>query len=125
MTCGEGLEGFAGVDAICRPRTQQRLDHFGRVAGSNIGLQQSPYGALCAKAATHMQMITFDLIALIVHGDLGADEPDVADIVLCAGMVAAGEVDVDREVYAQARIHVISDAQCVALGVGSCEFAAS
>ena len=124
MARGESLEAFVAVDAMGHPCPQQPLDRLWRIAGAHIRLQQATNGALCAKAAAHMQMIAFDLIAFVVNRHLGADKADVADIMLGAGMVAAGKVDVDWQVNAHPRIHMISNAQGIALGVGGRKFAA-
>ena len=50
-----------------------------------------------------MQVVALDLIAIVVHRHLGADQADVADVMLRAGMVAAGEMDVDRRIEREAR----------------------
>ena len=48
-------------------------------------------------------VVALDRVAVLADRDLGADQADVADVVLGAGMVAAGQVDVDRHVERRAR----------------------
>ena len=53
-----------------------------------------------------------------------AEQPDVADVVLRARVRAAGQVDVDRRVEADPRLHPLGDRQRRVLGVGGRELAA-
>ena len=55
---------------------------------------------------------------------LAGDHADVADIVLRAGVVAAGQVDVDRRIERQPRLDMRRDRLGRALGVGGGELAA-
>ncbi len=50
-----------------------------------------------------MDVVALDLVAVLGDLHLGADEPDVADVMLRAGIRTAGEVDVDRAVELHAR----------------------
>ena len=56
------------------------------------------------EAAADQHVIAVDRVALLVDRDARRDQPDVADVVLRAGMMAAGEVDVDRRVERDARL---------------------
>ena len=69
-------------------------------------------------------MIALDHVALLRTSHLAGEQADVADVVLGAGMVAAGQVDVDRLVERDARLAGARDLLGVALGVGGGELAA-
>ena len=56
--------------------------------------------------------------------DLAGQQPDLADEMLRAGMMAAGEMDVDRRVERDARLAPARDLLGVALGIGGGELAA-
>ena len=88
--------------------------------------------ASAPKAAAHMDVESFDRFDIVIVGRaggrtrryLGGDEADIADIMLGAGMVAAGEVDVDRRVEGNARLAPRCDRFRGLLGVGGGEAAA-
>src|ERR687888_632021 len=56
--------------------------------------------------------------------DLGAEEADVADVVLRAGVRAAGEVHIDRRIQRYRALEVIADGERMPLGVTRRELAA-
>ncbi len=64
------------------------------------------------------------LDAVLAAIDLGGQQTDVADIVLGAGMVATGEMDVDRQVDRDPRLEIVGESQRMALGIGGGELAA-
>jgi len=49
-----------------------------------------------AKAASGHNVIAVHRIAFLIDANARRDKPDVADIMLSTGMVAAGEMDIDR-----------------------------
>ena len=57
-----------------------------------------PILAFSAEAAADDDVVALDRVAVVADRDLRADQADVADVVLGAGMMAAGQVDVDRRV---------------------------
>jgi hypothetical protein len=79
-------------------------------------------GGVRPKTAADVNVIAFDLIAVFGNLDLGAKEPDVADIVLGAGIRAAGEVNVHRRVeFLQPGFAPSRDIVGMAFGVGQRE----
>ena len=74
------------------------LDDLRRVLGLHVAIEFAADRGIRAEAAADKDVIAVDRIALFRHGDARADQADVADIVLRAGMMAAGEMDVDRRV---------------------------
>ena len=104
---------------------EQPLDTGRNVLGGHVGIEQCRDSGVGAKSSADMQVIPLDLITVVVDRHLGTNQPDVADIVLGAGIVAASQVDVDRLVERYARLTVLSDRRGVALGVGGRELAAA
>src|SRR5258707_1092289 len=78
-------------------------------------------GGVGAKTAADVDVIALDLIAVLGHLHLGADEADVADVVLRAGIRAAREMDVERAVELHPGFAPVRDLLGVALGVGQSE----
>src|SRR5205085_2789320 len=60
-----------------------------------------------AEAAADEDVIALDLA--FARGDLRAEQPDVADVVLRAGMRTAGEMDVERLVDGDARVEMVGE----------------
>ena len=75
-----------------------------------------------AGAAADMQVVAFDHVVALL--DLGGEQADVGDVVLRAGMMAAGQMDVERLVDGDARFQPIDQFRGVALGVAGGELAA-
>src|SRR5262249_30041185 len=74
--------------------------------------------------AADMDVVALDGVAVLRDRHSGAEKPDVADVVLSAGIGAAREVDVHRAVELQPRLAPVRDVLGVALGVGERETAA-
>ena len=70
-----------------------------------------------AKAASGHNVIAVHRIAFLIDANARRDKPDVADIMLSTGMVAAGEMDIDRLIEFYARLTPLSDVFGVSLCV--------
>ena len=77
-----------------------------------------------AGAAANQHVVALDRVAVVVDRHLAGDQADVADIVLRAGMMAAGEMDVHGRVELDARFAPARDLLGMPLGVGGGEAAA-
>ena len=77
-----------------------------------------------AEAAADQHVIALDRIGVVVGLHLAGDEADLADRMLRAGVMAAGQMDVDRRVERDAVLAPGSDVLGMLLGVGGCELAA-
>src|SRR5258708_10459032 len=62
-------------------------------------------------------MIALDGIDTLADVHFRRDQPDIADVMLRAGMMAAGDVDVERRVDVDARLAPVADLGRMALGV--------
>src|ERR1700681_1036687 len=69
-------------------------------------------------------MIALDGVVLLTDRHLRADQPDIADVMLRAGMVAAGEMNIERSVDVDPRLAPVADRSGMAFGVGGRELAA-
>ena len=73
-----------------------------------------------AAAAADVDMVALDLV-IAAGVDLGSQQADIADVVLCAGIRAAGEVDVEGYIDVEAGIEMVGQRQPVPLRVGERE----
>src|SRR5262249_56278006 len=69
------------------------------------------------EAAADMDVVALDGVAVLRDRHSGAEKPDVADVVLSAGIGAAREVDVHRAVKLQPRLAPVRDVFAVPLAV--------
>ena len=118
MAACEGEEGFVRRSAVREIRLQQLLHRLRRVLGLEVVIDLLPDIGIRTEPAAGEQVITLDGVVLLADRNLGADQPDIADVVLRAGMVAAGEMDVERRVDLDARFAPVADRGGMALGIG-------
>src|SRR5438105_1118284 len=95
MPAREGLKCLVLARAVCEVTTQQLLDGGGAVLGLDIAQDLSADRCFRTEAAADDDVKAFDGVALLVDGDLAADQPNVADIVLRARVGATREMDID------------------------------
>src|ERR1051326_6426360 len=104
MTARKCEECFVRSPTMCKIGLQQSLDRPGRVPGFKIAKNLLPQIGLRRKTAPGEQVIAFDGVVALADRDFCGDQADVADEMLRAGMVAAGEMDVERRVDFHARL---------------------
>ena len=102
---------------------QHTLDGARRVLGLHILEQFAAHRRVGAEPAADQQMIAIDGVAIIVDRNARADQADVADIVLRTGMMAAGQMNVDRRLKRHALVAPCGNLVGVLLGVSSGETA--
>ena len=118
VAAGEAEEGLFGFTAL-GVGGEETL-HFGGQVGEGDGGDEFAGESLILVCAATDE----DLIALFA-GDFDAHETDVSDVVLGAGVVAAGDVQVDGLVKdREALVEKIGERDGVGLGVGGRESAA-
>ena len=76
----------------------------GRVFGLHVVEYLAAERGVAAETAADMHVIALDRIAVVGDRHAAGDQTDVADVMLCAGMMAAGEMDIDRPVELVARL---------------------
>ena len=77
----ETLDLRRAVGEIC---LQNTLDSLRCIRCLHVTKQFARDGGIGPKPAADQQMIAIDGIALIIDRDARADQPDIADVVLCA-----------------------------------------
>src|ERR1700722_1567198 len=103
---------------------EHALHRLRRVLGFEVVIDLATASRVGAETAADDNVIALDLIAVLGHLDFRADEADVADVMLRAGIRAAGEMDVERAVELHAGFAPVRDLIGMALGVGQSEPAA-
>src|SRR2546426_471126 len=103
MPAREGEEGLVRRRAVGEIALQHPLDGLRRVLRLHVVENLAPERRVRAEAAADEDVVALDGVALVRGLHLAGQEADVADVVLRAGMVAAGQVDVERAVEGNAR----------------------
>ena len=125
MAARKGQEGFFGRGAVREIGLEQPLDRLRRVLGLEVVIDLLPDIGIGTEAAAGEEMIALDRYRRPRrHRTFARDQADIADVMLRAGMVAAGEMDVERRVDVDARLAPVADLGGMALGVGGRELAA-
>ena len=94
----EGQEAFLRRGAMGQVGLEHALDGFRRILRLDVVKDLAAAHGVGSKAAADMNVIALDLIAVLGNLHLHAEQSDVADVMLRAGIRTAGEVDVDRAV---------------------------
>src|SRR5689334_7399664 len=103
---------------------EQLLDRFRRILRLDVAIDLLADIGVRAEAAAGVEMIALHRLLIACARHLGGKQADVADVMLRAGMVAAGEMDVERRVDLDARLAPVADRSRMTLGVGGRELAA-
>src|SRR5262245_61636726 len=104
MPLREDEESLIGRSAVREIALQHALHDLRRWLGRPVAIDFPAYRRFRTEPAADMDVIAVDGVAVVVDRDARADQPDIADIMLRAGMMAAGEMDVDRRVERDARL---------------------
>ena len=117
MAARKRQESFFRRSAVREIGLQQSLDRLRRVLGLEVVIDLLPDIGIRTKAAAGEEMIALDRIVILADRHLRRDQADIADVMLRAGMMAAGEMDVERRVDVDARLAPVADLGGMALGV--------
>src|SRR5471030_1115923 len=77
------------------------------------------------KAAADQDMVTLDCVAVGGRLHLASEQANFANVMLGTGMMAAGQVNIDRSVELHPRLAPARDLVCMPFGVGRGELASS
>ena len=124
MAARKGKESLVRRRAALEIGLQQFLDGLGRVLGSEVVIDLLADVGLRTETAAGKEVIALDRVIVLADGYLCCDQADIADVVLRAGVMAAGEMDVERRVEVDARLAPVADLGGMALGVGRRKLAA-
>src|SRR5438477_13171823 len=86
MAAREGQECFLRRCAMGEVGLEHALDGLRCVLGLHIAVKLAAERSIGAEAAANVQMVALDRVALVRHLHLGADQPDIADVMLGAGV---------------------------------------
>src|SRR5260370_9694632 len=103
---------------------QQLLDGLRRIFSLEIVLNLRPDVAIRTEPSTREQMISLDGVVLLSDRHFRSDQTDVADVMLRAGMMAAGQMDIERGADRHPRLAPVADRGGMALGIGRRKLAA-
>lgn len=121
FTPGELSESFT-VLAVLLEDSQKTLDERGNIVEGDAFIDFTGDGLGVVDSASEDDVVTFDFFATLkFHG--GPHEADVADVVLGAGMVTTGEVNIDGLIEFDFGLEVLAKDDGLAFGIGSGEFA--
>src|SRR5579863_7326021 len=118
VTAREGEEALIRRGAMGEIGFQYALDRARRLVGFDVVKNLAAALGIRPKAAADVNVVALDLIAVLVDLHLDAEQADVADVMLRAGVGAAGEMDVERAVERNAGFAPLRDVVGVLLGVG-------
>ena len=88
---------------------QQFFDRLRRLLRREVMIDFLSDIGVGTESAAREQMIALNCVVALADSDLGRDQANVADEVLGAGVVTAGQVDVERRVDFDARIAPIGN----------------
>src|SRR5262245_40596191 len=103
---------------------EQALNSSRRLLGLDVVVDLRRDRRVGTEAASDVDVIALDRVALVRGLRLAGEQSDVADIVLGAGVVASGEMDVHGPIERDAALAPACDLLGVALGVRGRELAA-
>jgi len=104
MAGRKGQERFLGRAAMRDIRLEDALDCFWRVFGLDVAIDLAAERRLSTETAADQDVIALHSVAIFALLHFSGEKTDVADEVLGAGMMAAGEMDVYRRVERNARL---------------------
>ena len=118
MPARERDERLMRRHAMSDIRLQYPLDDPRHVGRRHVAIELTRERGIGTETAADMDVIALDRIGVLGRLHLAGDEPDVADIVLRAGVMTAGQVNVHRHVDGHAFLAPLRDRLGVRLGVG-------
>src|ERR1039458_6064701 len=124
MAAREGDEGLLARGAVGQIGLEDALDRLRRVYRLDVAIELAAERGIRAEAAADQQVIALDRVAVLGLLDLASEQADLTDEMLRAGMMAAGQMDIDWRVERDARLAPARDLLGMPLGIGGGEFTA-
>src|SRR5579872_6165654 len=124
MTARKCGEGFGRACAMSKIYLQQLFDRLRHILRLDVAIDLLPDLGVGTETASGIQMVAFNGIVVVAEGNLGREKADIADVMLGAGVVAAGQMNVQRRVEFDPPVAPVADRGRVSLGVGSGKLAA-
>src|SRR4051812_4422510 len=102
MPFAEGEECLVAIP-MRQITLQDTLDSARRIFRLQVRVNVAREPRVRTEAAADQNVVAIDCVTFLVDCYARGDQPDIADVMLRAGMVAAGEMDVHRRVERDAR----------------------
>src|SRR6516164_3543672 len=121
MSAREIGEAFLRACAVGEIGLEYPFDCRRRIVGFDVAIDLAAALRLRTKAAADMDVIGLGLILVVGAlglANLGAKKPDIADVMLRAGIRATGEMNVERGIERHAAFAPLRDRFGVPLGIG-------
>ncbi len=121
VTAREGDECFVLRCAMREIGAQHPRNHARRIFSPHVLIKFASDRAVFSITAARKDVIALDSVAIVVDRDARAKKANVADVMLRAGMMTAGEMDIDRRVERRRSFAICGDLVRMTLGVRSGE----
>src|SRR5258705_4564716 len=119
----ETKEAFLRRGAVRKIGLEHTFDDPRRVFGFDVVVDLRRDRRVRTEAAADVNVVTFDSVALLGRLHLAGEQSDVADVVLRAGVMTAGEMNVHGPVERDAAFAPAGDLLGMSFGIGRREFA--
>src|SRR4029077_10744997 len=123
VPAGETKEAFLRRGAVRKIGLEHAFDEPRRVFGFDVVVDLRRDRRVRTEAAADVNVVALDRVALLGRWHLAGEQSDVADVVLRAGVMTAGEMDVHGPVERDAAFAPAGDLLGMPLGIGGREFA--
>src|SRR6516165_4692106 len=123
VPAGESEEAFLRRDAVREISLEHALDGLRRILGFDVVVDLGRDRRVWAETAADVNVVALDRVAVFGGLHFAGQQSDVADVMLRAGVMASGEMDVDRAVERDAAFAPARDLLGMPLGVGGGELA--
>src|SRR6185312_13031640 len=124
MPACEGKKAFLARKATAQISLEHAFDRLRRIVRFHVAVKLAADRSVWPEATADKDVIALHSIALVVDRDLASEQADFADEMLRAGMMTAGEMDVDRCIECNTRFAPACNLLGVTLGVGCRKLAA-
>ena len=124
MTMREGKKRLVARRPVREIGFEDSLDGLRRGFRDNVTKQFAPERGIRPEAAADENVIALNGVVILVLLHLAGEQSDFGYEMLRAGMMAAGEVDIDRRIERDARLAPERDILGMTLGIGRRELAA-
>src|ERR1700730_10111098 len=117
MSAREGEEGFRRRGAVRKIGFENAGDRARRLGGDDVAIKLAAERRVRAETAADKDVITLEWIVVFVDLDLAGEQPDLGHEMLRAGMMTAGQMNIDRRVERNASLAPARDLLGVAFGI--------
>src|SRR5450631_864078 len=118
MPARERQKRFVARSAMSQITFEHALDGARRVLRVDVAINLVAERSVRPEAAADIYVISLDRIGILTDTDFASEQPDITDVMLRAGMMTTGEVNIDGPIEFDARLAPLCDVFGVTFGVG-------